>query len=151
MNEIVRKPFQFSVSKIINAPLPFVYAWCTDFREDDYKISGQNRRIAIFERTANRFIMSIRDKRNSKVVTAARIVTFNPPNSWHLDWIGDENDERGDYRLTRLGAHKTRLNATFKVKPKASDAPRKSEMQKNVNAAWNRYASALEKDYQGKR
>jgi len=141
------KPFQFSISRSINAPISYAFHWCTDFREDDYRLSRQKRRIAILERTEQRFIMSVKSRHGSKIVSAARIVSLTPPNAWHLDWIGDENDETGDYRLTRLSARKTRLNATFKVKPKTSNAPKREQMVKSVNLAWDHYISALEKDY----
>jgi hypothetical protein len=144
------RPFQFSISKSINAPISYAFAWCTDFREDDHRLGGQKRRIAILERTEQRFIMSIKTRRGSKVISAARIVSLAPPNAWHLDWIGDENDETGDYRLTRLSARKTRLNATFKVKPKTSNAPRREQMIKSVNSAWDQYVSALENDYKAR-
>jgi len=143
------KPFQFSISKSINAPISFTYDWCTDFREDDHKLIGQKRRIAILERTEQRFIMSIKTRHGSKIISAARIVSLAPPNAWHLDWIGDENDETADYRLTRLSARKTRLNVTFKVKPKVSSAP-KAQMIKSVNSSWDQYVNALENDYKAK-
>ena len=146
-NKHAMRPFQFSISKVINAPLSYVFSWCTDFREDDNKLSGQKRRISIFERTKHRFIMSIKTRRGSKVISAARIVSLAPPNAWHLDWIGDENDETGDYQLTRIDGRTTRLNATFKVKPKTSNAPNKKQMAQSVNSAWTNYVAALEKDY----
>ena len=143
----MRKPFQFSITKRINAPLGYAFAWCTDFREDDHKISQQKRRIRILERTRKRFIMSIQTKHGLKGVSAVRIVSLNPPNSWHLDWIGDENNETGDYQLTRLGPRKTQLKATFKVKPKTSNTPTKPTMMKTVNSVWDKYVNALENDY----
>jgi len=141
------KPFQFSISRSINAPISYVFNWCTDFREDDHRLSGQKRRIAILERTGQRFIMSVKSRHGSKMVSAARIVSLAPPDAWHLDWIGDENDETGDYRITRLSARNTRLNATFKVRPKTSNAPKREQMVKSVNFAWDHYISALESDY----
>jgi len=144
---------QVSVSRVINAPLSFVYAWWTDFREDDPKITGQKRQVAILERNAQRIIMSVRYKSRGRVMTAARIVTLKPPNAWHLDFSGDENDETGDYRLRSLGVRKTRLYATFKVNYKNRRTPSKLAFLKNINEMWEKYAAALEKDYQlyGKR
>jgi len=144
------RPFQFSISRSINVPISYTFDWCTDFREDDHRLGGQKRRIAILERTEQRFIMSIKTRHGSKVISAARIVSLAPPNAWHLDWIGDENDETADYRLTRLSARKTRLNATFKVKPKTSSAPKKEQMIKSVNLSWDQYISALENDYKAR-
>jgi hypothetical protein len=37
----------YRVSRVINAPLKFVYDWCTDFRENDNKIPGSRTRIIL--------------------------------------------------------------------------------------------------------
>jgi hypothetical protein len=148
---VVSLPLQFSVSREINAPLSFVYAWCTDFRENDPKLTGQKRRISILERNAQRIIMSVKYTSHGRMMTAARIVTFKPPNAWHLDWIGDEYDETGDYELTSFGVHKTRLTVTFKVKNKNRKSPARSAFLKNINEVWDKYVAALEKDYQSYR
>ena len=144
-------PFQVSVSRVINAPLSYVYAWWTDFREDDPKITGRKRRISILELNAQRIIMSVRYKRHGRIMTAARIVTFKPPNAWHLDYIGDENDETGDYKLQSLGRGKTRLQVTFNVDYKGRRSPSKTAFLKDINEVWDKYVAALEKDYQSYR
>jgi hypothetical protein len=148
---VVSLPFQVSVSREINAPLSFVYAWCTDFRENDPKITGQKRRISILERNAQRIIMSVRYTSHGRIMTAARIVTFKPPNAWHLDWIGDEHDETGDYELTSLRSRKTRLTVTFKVKNKNPKSLARLAFLKNINEVWDKYVAALEKDHQSYR
>jgi hypothetical protein len=143
--------FQVSFSRIINAPLSFAYAWCTDFRESDSKITGQKRKISILERNPQRIIMSVKYTTHGRVMTAARVVTFKPPNAWHLDWIGDEHDETGDYRLTSLGPRKSRLHLTFHVKYKNHLPPSKLVFLQNINRVWDKYIVALEKDYQSHR
>jgi hypothetical protein len=103
------RAFSCSVSKTINAPLPFVYSWCTDFREDDNKITGAKSRISILQRSRTRFIISVKYKNDGKTMSAAKIVSLMPPNAWHLDWIGDDDNETGDYRLTGLGNRGTSM------------------------------------------
>jgi hypothetical protein len=141
------RAFSCSVSKTINAPLPFVYSWCTDFREDDDKITGAKSRISILQRTKTRFIISVKYKNDGKTMSAAKIVSLMPPNAWHLDWIGDEHNETGDYRLTGLGNRGTRLNITFRVQNKAPTAPGRVEWSRHANAVWDEYVAALERDY----
>jgi hypothetical protein len=141
------RPFTCFVSRTINAPLPFVYSWCTDFREDDNKITGAKSRISVLDRTETRFIISVKHKSKGKTFSAAKIVSLKPPNAWHLDWIGDEENETGDYRLTRLGNRKTRLNITFRVQNKVPTALGRVEWSKHANAVWDKYVAALEKDY----
>ena len=137
-------PFSIKISRMINAPLPFVYSWWTDFREDDWKITGQRRKITIHERTRNRFIMSVKYQGQGKTATAARIVTLKPPDAWHLDWIGDEHDETGDYKLTRVGRNRTKLTVIFKVKPKATSWANKVKRQRIIENVWNKYIAAME-------
>jgi hypothetical protein len=74
-------------------------------------------------------------------------VALHPPNAWHLDLAGQENDEIGDYRLTRLGQRKTRLDMTFKVKYKIIRAPTRQQESKQTNEVWDKYVAALERDY----
>ena len=140
-------PLQVSISRVIDAPLPYVYSWWTDFREDDPKISSQKRRLSILERNAKRIIMSVRYTSHGRVMTAARIVTLKPPNAWHLDWIGDENEETGDYLLRSAGSRKTRLHATFRVNYKHHRSPAKFAFLKSLNEVWDKYIDALERDY----
>lgn len=92
--------------------------------------------------------MSVRYTSHGRVITAARIVTLKPPNAWHLDWIGDENEETGNYQLRSLGARKTRLHATFKVNYKYRRTTSKLVFMKNLNGMWDKYVAVLERDYQ---
>ena len=64
-----------------------------------------------------------------------------------MDKVGSENDEIGNYCLTRLGPRKTRLDITFNIKYKIANAPTKEEDTKQINRVWDRYTAALEKDY----
>jgi hypothetical protein len=145
------RPFRVTISRVINAPLPFVYAWWTDFREDDPTITGQRRTISILNRSTNRFIMSVRYKSRGRDRTAARIISLEPPDSWHLDWIGDEHNETADYKLTRVGNWKTRARATFEVINRTPTTISRPGFLKNVDAVWDRFLAALESDYREER
>ena len=137
----------FHVSKVINAPLKFVYNWCVDFREDDNKITGSKTKRIILQKTKQRVIYIFTYKRGGKTISGVDIVTLRPPNAWHLDLAGQEDDEIGDYRLTRFGPRKTRLDMTFKEKYKIANAPTKEEDTKQTNEIWDKYIAALERDY----
>jgi hypothetical protein len=137
----------FRVSKVINAPLRFVYDWCTDFRGDDNKIWGSNVKRIILQKTRLRVIYMSTHKQGRKSVSAVRIVTLRPPNAWHLDLVGQQEDEIGDYRLTRLGPGKTRLDMRFNVRYKIAHPPTKEEDMAMTNKVWDRYVAALERDH----
>jgi len=132
---------------MINAPLKFVYNWCVDFREDDPKIWGSKTRRVILQKAKGRVIYMSTLRRRGTATSSVRIVTLKPLNAWHLDLVGQENDEIGDYRLTRLGPRKTRLDITFRVKYKIANAPTKEKDTEQTNEVWDKYVAALERDY----
>ncbi len=137
----------YHATKVLNAPLKFAYRWCTDFRDTDPKITGSGNRRKILEKTKERVIYTIRYKSGGKTRTAVNIVTLHPPRSWHLDSRGDEDDEEGEYRLSKLGSAKTRLDMKFIERWKIGDYPSKSDYLKSIHDVWTKYAAALEKDY----
>ncbi len=142
------------VSKSINAPLRYVYDWCTDYREDDPKLTASKSQRKILEKTKKRAIYAqIYVGVDGKQKVAVNIVTLKPPSAWHLDYFGEEDDEIGEYRLRSLGKNKTRLDMVFKEKWKEiAKIPSKEEQVEQTNRVWDKYAAALEKDYiSGKR
>jgi len=139
------------VSKIIKAPVRFVHDWCTDFREDDGKISGSKTRRIVLQKTKRRAVYISTFKWAGRSRYGVNIVTLHPPNRWHLEYVGEESDEIGDYRLTKLGPRRTRLDMTFKEKYKIRSAPTRNEEMKHTNEIWDRYVAALERDYAHKK
>jgi hypothetical protein len=141
------------VSKTINAPLHHVYDWCTDFREDDPQITGSTSQKKILEKTKKRVIyVQIYEGADGDQKVAVDIVTLKPPNSWHLDYFGEEDDETGEYRLKSLGKNKTRLDMVFKEKWKnIAKVPSLEEQVKHTNEVWDKYVAALEKDNNSER
>ena len=105
------------VSKTINAPLRYVYEWCTDFREDDPQITGSKSQRKILEKTKKRVVYAqIYTGLDGAQKVTVDIVTLSPPSSWHLDYFGEEDDETGEYRLRALGKDRTRLDMVFREK-----------------------------------
>ncbi len=143
----------FRVSKTINAPIRYVYNWCTDFSEDDPKLTGSKNQRKILEKTRKKTIYaSLYDGADGKQKVAVNIVTLNPPTSWHLDFFGEEDDETGEYRLKSLGKDKTKLDMFFKEKWKnIAKIPSIKEQVNGTNEVWDKYVAALEKDYNSRK
>jgi ribulose-5-phosphate 4-epimerase/fuculose-1-phosphate aldolase len=91
------------------------------------------------------YVVSYRSR--GKARSAVDVVTLHPPNAWHLDYVGDEDDEAGDYVLTSLGGGKTKLDMRFKERYKIRNAPSKAQDVKHTNELWDKYVASLEKDY----
>ena len=141
------KRHTYRVTKTINAPLKFVYDWCTDYREDDNQLTGSKVQFKILQKTNRRVIYLRTSRRNRIAMISVKIVTLRPPKSWHLDQVGEDEDVTGIYELTRSGSGRTRLDMTFTEKYKISDAPTKEEDKKSTDEMWDKYVAALEKDY----
>ncbi len=143
------KNHTFRVSKTLNAPLRFVYRWCTDYRETDPNITGSKTKRKILLKTEHRVIYTTTYISGGKPRTAVDVVTLYPPRAWHLDFVGDEDDETGDYVLKKVGPRRTRLDMTFTEHYKIRKAPTKAQDTKHTHEVWDKYAAALEKDYRG--
>lgn len=135
------------VSKIIEAPLSYVYDWCTDFRESDPKLTGSKNKRRILLRTRNRVVYVSQYVRQGQLRNAVNVVTLYPNKAWHLDYHGDEDDEVGEYRLVKLSRKRTRLNMTFKETYKIRSPPSKASDTRLTNEVWDKYVAALEKEY----
>jgi hypothetical protein len=137
----------YRVAKTINAPLKFVYNWCTDYREDDNKLTGSKAQFKILQKTSRRVIYLRTVERDGKTLIAVKMVTLRPPKGWNLDQVGEDENVIGVYRLTRTEPEKTKLDMKFTEKYKISDPPTKEQDRKQTDQMWDKYVAALEKDY----
>jgi hypothetical protein len=137
----------YKVSRIIRAPIRFVFDWCTDYRESDPKITGTKSRRKILSRKKNRVVYLSQYRMHRKPRSAVNVVTLYPHEAWHLDFIGDGDEEVGEYVLKRLGPRKTRLDMTFQEHYTMRGAPSKTQDIKATHEVWDKYVAALERDY----
>ncbi|MGA2461570.1 MAG: hypothetical protein ABSF82_09140 [Candidatus Bathyarchaeia archaeon] len=141
------KKHMYQVSKEIRASLPFVFSWCTDYREDDTKITGSKNRRKILHRSKQYVIYLTTFKGRRHPWKAVSIVTLTPPSAWHLDFFGDHEDCRGEYRLRRVKPGLTRLSMVFNEVYKITKAPTKAEDAESTSQLWDKYIERLEADY----
>jgi hypothetical protein len=136
------------ISRTINAPLSYVFNWCTDYREDDPKLTGSKSKRKILEKTKKRVIYAqLYNDENGEQRVAVDIVSLKPPNYWHLDYFGEEDDETGEYELKSLEKNKTQLDMIFREKWKISNPPTKAWQVQHTNDIWDKYIAALERDF----
>jgi hypothetical protein len=102
-------------------------------------------------KTKHRVVYVVRYPSRGKTRSAVDVVTLYPPKAWHLDYVGDEDDEAGDYVLSSLGPRKTRLDMRFTEHYKVTAAPSKAQDIRHTHEVWDKYIAALEKDYARKR
>ncbi|MGI0078443.1 MAG: hypothetical protein ACRECH_02355 [Nitrososphaerales archaeon] len=140
----------YRISKTINAPLPFVYEWCTDFRDDDTQLTGSKSIRHVVEKTEKRVVYVVDYKVNGKDLWHASVIALNPPNSWHLETACDKyEDEIGEYNLTKLGKGRTRLDMVFRMRYKNPPykIDTKKEWEEDTSRFWDKLIAALDRDY----
>jgi hypothetical protein len=138
---------KYKLSRTFNAPLDFVFQWCTDFREDDNKMVDSKTRRTFLEKGKNRIVWVVNYKEDGKEKEGIRAVWLQPPNGWHLDTCGDGR-EVGDYRLKSMGKNKTRLDMVFyQTFDSKEEVENPEEWEKDSTKHWATYADYLEKDY----
>jgi hypothetical protein len=137
----------YKVSKTINAPLDFVYDWCTDYREDDLKMIGSKNKRNIHERTEERVIWTVEGMKLPSGTEPVRVVWLRPPNAWHLETCGDGN-EVWDYKLAPLSKNRTRLDIAFtELSIDRAKLQSREDYVAETLDHWDRYAESLERDY----
>ena len=137
----------YKASKTFDAPLSFVYRWCTDFQGDDLKMIGSKNERNIHEKTDRRVIWTVEGKNLKSGTDPVRAVWLRPPNSWYLEESGDIFGT-GDYKLTSLGGTKTRLDMVFtETYARRSDVPAEKSLVAEALDHWVKYGKALERDY----
>jgi hypothetical protein len=136
------------VTKTINAPLRYVFNWCTDFREDDPALTNSNGTRKILEKTKKRVVYAQLDpQEDGTQKIGVDYVTLKPPNSWHLEYFGEDDNELGEYKLTSLGKSKTKLTMIFKESWKLEKVPTIEEQVASTSRSWDQFVAALEQDY----
>ena len=136
------------VTKIIEAPIKYVYEWCTDFRDDDGKFSRSKNSYKVIPIGANRvvrIIARVAPVENPNV--AVELVRLIPPDAWHKEQIGVTDLDAVDYKLARLGSGRTRLTISLTERWMTREHPTRSQWVSNANNFWDNLVAALEEDY----
>ncbi len=136
------------ISKVIAAPLGYVYDWCTDYRADDGQYTRSKPRFRVFRLSPDR-IVRVRYLRRKAAppAVAAEVIRLRPPDRWHLDQIDESDLNTIDYKLTRLGPRKTRLTLSFVERWMVPDFPPKAQWSRRSSGYWDGLVSAIEQDY----
>ena len=142
------------VSTTVNAPLGYVYDWCTDYRTDDWKVSGSGRRprFRVLRPSPRRVIrMRFSPEKSKDPAIALELIRLEPPDAWHLDQIDETDRQTIDYKLTALGPAKTRLDLHITERWVVPKHPTRKEYQERTKEVWNQFVGFLELRYRSGR
>ncbi|HKW04747.1 MAG TPA: hypothetical protein VJN71_05555 [Nitrososphaerales archaeon] len=140
----------YRASKLIIAPIKYVYDWATNFKEDDDLIfGGKARKIILLKTNTKSMYASYEVGSDGKPKISVSEVALRPKDyTWHLDYYSEIDIETGEYKLSKVGKDKTRIDMVFKNKRKHSGkGPSSKQFEKEARFLWDKYAAALEKDF----
>jgi hypothetical protein len=132
------------LTKTIEAPLKYVYDWCTDYRTDDGKFSKSKPRFQVLRPSKDRVVRLRTSGTRKSPVLALELIRLNPPNGWHVDQIDESDLETTDYRLTRVGPRRTRITLDIVERWTTAKHPTRSEWVEGSGRYWDRLVAALE-------
>lgn len=136
------------VSKVIEVPLHYAYAWCTDYRPDDSNFTRSKARYDVLRLSEDRVVRVRRSPQNSRTLqVAVELIRLRPPDAWHLDQIDERDLNSVDYKLTRLGPKKTRLTLDLVERWMVPNFPARADWVHGTNEYWDSLVAALEKRY----
>ena len=137
-----------ALSKIIHAPIRYVYDWCTDFRPDDRMFSRRNQRHRVIVVSPQRLVRVkvVRNGADNPPMTV-ELVRLSPPNAWHKDAIGEEEVHAIDYKLTPLDPNKTRVRLVMVVRWMVPKFPKTADWVRSSNQYWDKIVLAIEERY----
>ena len=136
------------LSKIVDAPLRYVYDWCTDYRSDDGKFESSRPRFRVIKLGPRRVVrVQTSATRANDPVVAVELIRLSPPNEWHVDGIGENDVGAVDYKLTKLGPEKTRVALVIVERWMVPRYPKKDEWLPRSSEYWDHLALVIEKRY----
>jgi hypothetical protein len=142
-------PRTYEIRARFRAPLPYVFAWCTDYSADDPRLAKEDAERKIVRRDRRSVVYEDLDELGSGWSWSRQTVTLEPPRRWHAEARGNLRDWSLDYSLKAVGAGVTELLLHGVRTPTALGGanPSRPSLERELRTMWRHYATALERDY----
>jgi len=139
----------YKVRAVFQAPLDFVYRWCTDYTPQDARYEGEAYTRRILKSSPREVVYEDLESTKQGWFWTHHEVRLMPPNRWHSDSVGSHRAYSLDYHLTRLPGDRTQLTLTARRRPYGIGGknPPKSQWEPSVALAWKHFGRSLERDY----
>ena len=131
------------------APLPYVFAWCTDYTPDDPRLEGEEYTRRILRRTSRKAVYEDLYDEPDGWMWSHQEVDLHPPNHWHANAVGSHREWIIDYRLSAKKDGSTELwfRGRRRATALAGKNPPKARLERELLLMWKNFARALERDY----
>ncbi len=129
---------EYRIRVTFDAPIDYVFAWCTDYTPEDGNLEGETYTRKIIERTKRQVIFEDLEETKTGWDWGRDVVTLRPPTRWHMKGVGNHRDVEADY---------------WRRRPKVPDAAKLTKAQREASSlrAWKLFGAALERDYKAGR
>jgi hypothetical protein len=146
-------PPVYDMEAEFDAPLPFVYRWCTDYSAQDGALSGDGYERRVIQRSKRRVVFEDLWWESDGWRWRRYDVTLLPPRGWRAESIGNVRDLESVYRLTELPDERTHLFLRVRRRPgpRSNGQPTKKAFENEVESMWKILGKNLEKDYRASR
>jgi hypothetical protein len=146
---VVHRTTTYRYRIAFNAPLPFVFRWCTDYQPSDARLEHESFRRKILERSRRKVVYEDIEEIAGGWSWRRHVVTLGPPNRWHSESIGNYRDIELDYVLRELPGGRTEMKFLGRRRPVLLGGanPTAQEFGKSMEASWHLFRKHLERDY----
>ena len=133
----------------LRAPLPYTFAWCTDYTPEDSRLEGEDYTRRILRRTRRRVVFEDLYDEPSGWMWSHMEVELHPPNRWHAESVGSHRDWSIDYELSSKQDGSTELwfRGRRRATALAGKNPPKARLERELIHMWKNFGRALERDY----
>ena len=100
--------YEFSLE--FNAPLEFVYRWCTDYAPEDGRLEGEEYQRRVVRCSRREVVYEDLSETKAGWRWARHVVRLSPPDRWHSDSVGSHRAVSLDYELSSLSGNRTRID-----------------------------------------
>lgn len=134
---------------VFRAPLPFAYAWCTDYTPDDNRLEGSTGPRKIVRREKDRVLYEDLQETPGGWLWSHWDVTLRPPDRWHGDGLGNYRRWSVDYSLRALSDRRTEFRFKGKRWPAnlGTESPPRAKLERTLLQSWKKLGRVLEADY----
>jgi len=143
----------YEIKRTFRAPLPFVYAWCTDYTDADRRLQGDPGSRQIIRKTSRTVVYEDLNETPHGWMWSRQTVTLRPPNRWHAVAVGNYRTWNLDYSLRELPGGRTEftMRGERRTTPLGVKNPSKAVLEKELQTMWRNLGRALERDYRANR
>lgn len=144
----------YTVRVHFDAPMEFVFQWCTDYSQEDPALEGEDYERSILSKDRREVLYEDLAKSPAGGWLWSRWrVALHAPNRWDGRAIGSTRDWTIRYRLRSLSPTRTELTLQGRRRSARLSGPGASPavVQANLEANWRSLKKALESDFRRSR